>query len=354
MRKNMSITLQDIAEQAHVSVTTASKVINDKASEIRISPDTRDRVLTVAKRVGYRPNPFAQSLRTKKSRSFGVVVAEMRNPYFGAIISGIEQASIAREYYPLISSLENNFGEEKACVEVHRANRAAGILFAGTVFRLEEGILHQLAEDNIPVVFIGKKVKALSIPYVDLDNVKGAFLATEHLIKLGHRRIGLILGPDEIPASKRRWRGYKRALEKYGLQHDERWVEQETKLRSDPGSGYSAMVRLLESDPPPTALCTFNDQYALGAIRAAVEKGLTIPQDLAVVGFDNIAAAAYYSPPLTTVEQPMLEMGRIAADMLIDAIEGTLKKERSFVILDPKLIIRESCGAGPRIKQGEG
>ena len=353
MRKSMSITLQDIAEQAHVSVTTASKVINDKTSEIRISPKTRDRVLTIVKQVGYKPNPFAQSLRTKKSRSFGVVVAEMRNPYFGAILSGIEQASIARGYCPLISSLENNFGEEKACVEVHRANRAAGILFAGTVFRLEEGILHQLAEDNIPVVFIGNKVKALSIPYVDLDNVKGAFLATEHLIKLGHRRIGIIMGPDDIPASDKRREGYKRALEEYGLQYDERWVEQEAQLRSDPGSGYSAMMRLLERDPP-TALCTFNDQYALGAIRAAVEKGLTIPQDLAVVGFDNIAAAAYYSPPLTTVEQPMLEMGRIAADMLIDAIEGTLKKERSFVTLDPKLIIRESCGAGPRIKQGEG
>jgi len=350
----MSVTLRHIAEQAHVSITTVSRVINDQAAEIGISPETRDRVLTVAEELGYQPNPFARSLRTKKSQSFGVVVAEMRNPYFGEIISGIEHASSARGYFPLISSLENNLGKEKACVEVHRANRAAGILFAGTGLQVEEEILHQLIEDHIPVVFIGKNVEALSIPYVDADNVKGAFLATEHLIKLGHRRIGLIVGPDDIPASEKRWEGYKRALEEYGLQYDERWVEEETQHTSGPGSGYFAMMRLLERDPPPTALFTFNDRYAFGAIRAAVEKGLTIPRDLAVVGFDNIIAAAYYNPPLTTVEQPMLEMGRIAADMLMDAIEGTLEEARSSVILDPKLIVRESCGAGPQMKEGEG
>ena len=333
-----------------MSITTVSRVINDQAAEIGISAKTRDRVLAVAEEMGYQPNPFARFLRTKKSRSFGVVVAEMRNPYFGAIISGIEQASSAKGYVPLISSLENNLGQEKACVEVHRANRAGGILFAGTGLLVEEDILQELIEDHIPVVFIGKNVEAFSIPYVDADNVRGAFLATEHLIKLGHRRIGIIVGPDDIPASDKRWEGYKRALEEYGLQYEEKWVEQETQHTSGPGSGYFAMMRLLEKDPPSTALFTFNDRYAFGAIRAAVEKGLAVPQDLAVVGFDNIIAAAYYNPPLTTVEQPMLEMGRIAADMLMDAIEGTLEEARSSVVLDPKLIIRESCGADSRMK----
>jgi DNA-binding LacI/PurR family transcriptional regulator len=199
------------------------------------------------------------------------------------------------------------------------------------------------------VVFIGKNVEAFSIPCVDADNEKGAFLATEHLIQLGHRRIGIIMGPDNVPASEKRWEGYKRALEKYGLQYDERWVEQETQHRSEPGSGYFAMMRLLEKNSLPTAMFAFSDRYAFGAIRAAVEKGLAIPQDLAVVGFDNIIAAEYYNPPLTTVEQPMLEMGRIAADMLMDAIEGTLEEGRSSVILDPKLIVRESCGADSRM-----
>ena len=345
----MSITLRDIAERAHVSITTVSKVITGKASEIRISPETQERVLTVAEEMGYKPNPFARSLRTKKSRIFGVVVAEMKDPYFGVIVGGIEQASSARGYFPLISSLENHLGEEKACVEVHRANRAAGILFAGAALQLEEETLHQLAEDRLPVVFIGKSVEAFSIPCVTVDNVKGAFLATEHLIKLGHRQIGLIMGPDEIVESGQRREGYKRALEAYGLPYDERWVEQETQLVSDPGSGYFAMMRLLEREPPPTALCTFDDWYAFGAIRAAVEKGLAVPRDLAVVGFDNIVAAAYYNPPLTTVEQPMLEMGKIAADMLMDAIEGTLEETRASVILDPKLIVRESCGADSRM-----
>jgi DNA-binding LacI/PurR family transcriptional regulator len=332
-----------------VSITTVSRVINDQAAEIGISPKTRDRVLAVAEEMGYQPNPFARFLRTKKSRSFGVVVAEMSNPYFGTIISGIEQSSNARGYVPLISSLENNLGNEKACVDVHRANRAGGILFAGTGLLVEEEILHQLAEDHIPVVFIGKNVEAFSIPCVDADNEKGAFLATEHLIQLGHRRIGIIMGPDNVPASEKRWEGYKRALEKYGLQYDERWVEQETQHRSEPGSGYFAMMRLLEKNSLPTAMFAFSDRYAFGAIRAAVEKGLAIPQDLAVVGFDNIIAAEYYNPPLTTVEQPMLEMGRIAADMLMDAIEGTLEEGRSSVILDPKLIVRESCGADSRM-----
>lgn len=354
MRKSTSITLQDIAERAHVSVTTVSRVINDRALEIRISSKTRDRVLTVAKEMGYKPNPFARSLRTKKSRIFGVVVAEMKDPYFATISSAIEQASISRGYYPLVSSLENNLEEEKACVEVHRANRVAGILFAGGALRVDGGILHQLVEDNIPVVFIGKNVEAFPIPYVTVDNVKGAFLATEHLIKLGHRRIGLIMGPEEIVESGQRREGYKRALEEYGLPYDERWIEQEVQLiTSDPASGYSATMRLLERDRPPTALFTFDDWYALGAIRAAVEKGFTIPQDLAVLGFDNIVEAAYYNPPLTTVEQPISEMGRIAADMLIDAIEGTLEEERSSVVLEPKLIVRESCGAGSPMKEGE-
>ena len=350
----MSVTLQDIAERAHVSVATVSKVINHKASEIRVSSRTRHLVLTIAEEIGYKPNPFARSLRTKKSQIFGVIVAEMKDPYFGAIISGIEQTSSSRGYYPLISSVENNLGREKGCVEVHRATRAAGILLAGAALQVEGEILHQLAQDNIPVVFIGKCMEAFSIPYVAVDNVKGAFLATEHLIKLGHSRIGLIVGPHEIIESEQRREGYKRAIEEYGLQYDEKWIEQEAQLTSDSSSGYLAMMRLLGRGTPPTALFTFDDRCAFGAIRAALEKGLTIPQDLAVVGFDNIPAAVYYNPPLTTVEQPMSEMGRIAADMLIDAIEGTFKEGRFSVILEPKLIIRESCGAGLRMKEGEG
>lgn len=337
----MPVTLEDVAEKAGTSVGTVSRILNNKAYGIRISKATQQKVLKIAGELNYRPNLIARSLRTQRSHTVGVIVPEMGGPYVGGIISGIEVAANSRGYFPLISSLENNISIEKTYLEIFEQNQVSGVIIVGTDFEVEEQTLEPLIRGNIPVVFVGKRIRT---PYVAIDNVKGGFLATEYLIRLGHKDIGLIIGPSRIEDYKERWQGYRLALKQYKLEYNEAVVEKKKEVCSNPQSGYECMKRLLQRKIP-SALFAYDDRCAFGAIRAIQERGLKVPEDVAVVGFDDISPAAYYNPPLTTIQQPVQEMGRRGAGLLIDLMQDKKSEEADRqIILECKLVIRKSSG----------
>ncbi|MGQ9631592.1 MAG: LacI family DNA-binding transcriptional regulator [bacterium] len=341
-------TLKDIAERVGVSVTTVSRVINDVDSPIKIKQETRDKILRVARELNYKPNVFARYLKTKRSNIIGVVIQNIADPYFGEMIDGIEQVLNQHKYFFLLSTISNSLEKERSYLEKLRLSRADGIVIAGSMPQIADREIAQLVEDEIPVVLIGREFDDPRVPYVTMDNERGGFLAVEYLIELGHRDIGFILGPDYSGDAQQRLAGYKGALAQHGLQYDEGLT---IKGGNDEESGYRSMNALLDRKKPLSAVCTFNDRTALGAMRAIRNRGLRVPEDISVVGFDDIPAAEYSEPPLTTIRQPVRELGRQGALLLIKCLERKrdegLEGPCDRIVLPAELIVRKSCISAP-------
>lgn len=329
--------MRDVAERAGVSVTSVSHVINETRP---VSLELRERVLEAMRELDYQPNLLARSLRSGKTHTFGIIVSDNTNPFFAEIIRGIEDTSFEHGYSLILCNSDTNLAREKHYIELLTEKQVDGILFMAAGDSADH--LRALQDRQFPVVVVDREIADIPIDTVLVDNVHGAWLATQHLIDLGHQRIGCITAPTSLPLSADRIDGYRKALLEADIV-----VEEDSIVPGNfnLGGGYRATQRLLALDNPPTAVFCSNDLMAIGAICAASEAGRNVPTDLSVVGFDDIPLASYSNPPLTTVTQPIYDMGVAATAMLLERLSDPdlpprrkilpteLKQRRSTILL---------------------
>jgi LacI family fructose operon transcriptional repressor len=328
-------TNKDVASRAGVSIATVSRVVNGLPN---VRPELRRRVLRVVKRLNYQPSRAAQRLRAKRSRVIGLVISDIQNPFFTSVVRGAEDAAYERGYSLVLCDSDEDPEKERLYVDVMRAEGVAGVILATTSEALSH--IRNLLAHNIPIVAIDRRIKDRRVDSVLVANAKGAFLAVEHLLSLGHRRICMV-SMRSIPTGHERQAGYLRALRKYGVRGARSLIRLGV---PKPEGGYKLARELLDLEPRPTALFVDNNMMMLGALEAIRESGLRVPEELSVVGFDDMPWATLLHPPLTTVAQPTNELGRRAVEDLLERLDQP-NKPVSHVQLMPKLIIRESTAA---------
>ncbi|MES0361786.1 MAG: LacI family DNA-binding transcriptional regulator [Anaerolineales bacterium] len=327
------VTMRDVAEHAGVSVTTVSHVVNNTRS---VNPDTRSRVEEAMRVMGYQPNVVARSLRRGKTHTIGIILPDSANPYFAEVVRGIEDTSFSQGYSVILCNSDNDLDKERLYTNVLLEKQVDGIIFVAAGLSGEN--IHQLQGRGIPLVLVDRRVPEIEADYVLTDNQGGGRLATRHLIDHGHLVIACIAGPEGIKLSSDRIAGYRHALDEEGIPNQpELIIEGDFQFQS----GYHAAQRLFEKRTAPTAIFACNDLMAIGVYRFAHEKGLRIPEQLSVVGFDDIRLAAYAHPPLTTIRQPKHTMGSAAAKLLLERMNQRDSAPR-LEVLEPQLITRES------------
>ena len=332
------VTSFDVAKKSGVSRTTVSFVLNDVPG-ISISDATRQRVLEAAKELNYYPDSTGRKLASGKSNTLGLVLRQSHEQVFAdallpQVLLGIEQAATAQGYQILLKPLEPEDGN--GYMRLVHENHVDGIILSGP--RLEEAEIIHLHQEGLPIMLMGQ-LPGSGLPFVDIDAVDGAARAVNHLIEHGHRRIAMITNASlEYTSAQQRRTGYQNALKNAGIEPDESLLQEGTYT---PASGFKAMEILLEASPRPTAVFIASDVVSLGAIRAIKQAGLRIPQDIAVVGFDDIPLADYYDPPLTTIRIPAYGLGWAAGERLVRLVQSeTLDQEG--MLLESELVIRKS------------
>jgi DNA-binding LacI/PurR family transcriptional regulator len=336
----MTATSTDVARLAGVSRATVSYVVNNGPRPV--SEETRARVIAAIQKIGYRPNELARNLRTNRTFTLGLIVPDTHNSYFSEVARGIENIAFEQGYTVFLCHSGSNLNREMQYVNMLQAQRVAGVIWIpGTI---DFTPYHKLKEYGVPAVVIDRLVPDEVVPAVVADNYQGGFLATTHLIELGHKRIGFIRRHVDMSHSQGRYDGYLSALRAHSIEIDDNLVVKGGFTLDD---GRRAVKTLLELRNPPTAVFAYNDTMAIGGLRAAHEAGLDVPNDLSIVGFDNIALSGFTCPALTTVHLPKFEMGQHGTKLLISLIE---KKQSPGDLLTPlgvKLIVRESSSVPP-------
>jgi len=337
----MPVTIKDIAAELGLSVSTVSKALNDYPD---VSPETRQLVKETARRMGYRPSAAARSLRTRRSNTIGLVFCIMdrhlTDPYYLDLLASIGEECSRHGFDLLLSACPYRRLERAAYKRMVEGKRVDGMILTGT--RHGDERIAYLKGRGFPFVALGRSEEDGDFPYVDVDGAKGASAAVQHLVDQGYRRIGFIGLPTELICAGHRLQGYKTTLEKNGLSFDPRLVIHCDCLTQE--AGYRAMQHLLALDEPPDAAFVCSDEMALGAMKAVQEKGWVVGGDFGIVGFDDIPMAAQVQPPLTSIRQPIYEVGTRLCRMLIQRIQDEPLAER-HVILEPTLVVRESSGA---------
>jgi len=340
-------TLSDVADAVGVTAMTVSRVVS---GEGYVSDGTRKKVLKVVKDLNYRRNGVARNLKRQFTETVGLVLGDISNPYSTELARGVRETLQKQGFNLFICISEHGAKEDIVAFESLANHSVDGIIVATRSNEAGNRYLRGLVETNVPIVAIGRDFQHENVDLVSPDNLKGGFEATQHLIDLGHRRIGFLGASLGGGSHLRRLQGYLKALEHHSILLDDRLITgrsedtPEFSGYSTEEIGFEGMKRLLSLPDPPTAVFARNDFTAIGAMRAIKESGLRIPEDIAIVGFDDIPLAGRLSPSLTTVRQPMRIEGQIAAEMLLERIgnqEATTRRER---ILDCELIVRESSG----------
>jgi LacI family transcriptional regulator len=340
--------IKDVAEKAGVSTATVSLVLNKRSKSIPISQATRARVLAVANELGYLPDAHARALRTRKSDTVGILAFDIVDPYCANVIRGAGEVINDKNYFLLLSDLQNEDRQLRAFIKKMNRQKLAGLLILASSLQIDDEVIYEIMQHYIPFVVIGREVANPLIPTIATDSISGGYLGIEHLIRLGHDRIAFILGPPNYIDSLQRFRGIRKALDTYKVPLDDGLVAEERSVGWAPESGYEAMKDILNRHKRFTALFTFDDVSAFGAIRAICEANMRVPHDISVVGFDDLSASAFYNPPLTTIGYSTVNMGRKGAQMLFRLIEqGSDKTDTKRVLEEVYLIQRESTAAAP-------
>ena len=333
----MAVTLQDIAEKVGVSMSTVSRVLNDKGNDYRISPETQERILAAARELRYRPNYVARGLRLNKTNTLGLIAPDITNPFFAHIVKYIQQFAHGLGYGLIVCNTDEDLSLELEHVDLLFQKRVEGLI-AMPVGQKSDHFQEWVSKGR-PLVLLDRSLDNVDASSVVVDNYTGAREAVEHLIALGHTRIAIIQGLPDTYTSVMRVAGYRDALSENGIPVDEELIVGGD-FRTQ--TGYLETKIVLNLADPPSALFPTSDLLTLGALQAAEEERLRIPDDLSIVAFDDLDFAAFLKCPLTAVRQPREMMGEMAVRLLVEQLENKDVKGRQMM-LKPELIVRESA-----------
>lgn len=351
MRRSGASTIRDVARESGYSASTVSIVLNSAPLSRYIPSDTKERIQSAARQLGYRPNPLARSLRSQRSNIVGVMVFDVTDPFCTPILRGLENSLYQASYLSLLADAHNEPHRFERYLEMLLDRRVEGLIVIANWLMTDIKLLADLTERQIPTVVAGRTFEIPGASTVSVDNENGASLALEHLYRLGHREIAFLRGPKSLVSSGQRWKGIRDFAQTAGLRLDPRRIA-ELPESLDPNSSFEAgaqlTMELLRKGKTFTALMAYDDMTALGALRALKNRGLRVPEDCSVIGFDDVAQASLSIPSLTTVRQPMEAMGAMSAGMILDAIKAANQKQEVPVLrrkIPAELVVRESTAA---------
>jgi len=347
-RKSGHVTLMDVAQACGLSVSTVSIVLSDAPLAQNVAAATRERIRVKAQELGYHPDAYARSLRRRHSQTVGVLAFDLADPFCVPVVRGIEEGLHEAEYLPLLMDAQTRRPLFDKYLQMILERRAEGlVVIASWVFE-ETNLLADIKKNHVPIVIVSRDMTAQGFSSILVDNVAGGGMALRHLAELGHKKIAVVRGPEELFDSAPRWEGIAAAARAVGLKIDQKLVRQ-LKNQGDTMSsfegGEAATKSLIEAGEEFTAVLAFDDLTALGAIRALEKAGRKVPEDCSVVGFDNVLPGQVSTPGLTTISQPLKEMGAMAAEWALAEIKAAGKQEGALARLHlatPELITRGS------------
>ena len=334
----MNATVRDVAKKSGVSAMTVSRVINGGAG---VRPETRLRVEHAISELDFVPNGVARGLTSNKTGALGMIVPDIVNPFFAIAVRGAETVARRAGFRLLLCNSEGDLALERQYVEDMISHRIEGLLIAPVGDRSKANLL-PLVRREFPFVLIDRSVAGLDCDLVQGDSISGARKLVSHLIALGHRRVAVVIEPDNVSTARDRLQGYREALDAAGLRMAPDLI---VRTSADRAGGYQAMQRILDLDPLPTAVFAVNNMTALGGMQAIRERQLMVPRDVALVCFDDVEHLAVLSPFLTVLNQPTETFGTVASQLLLDRIAGKAGEQFRRVVLQGDLLVRESCGA---------
>ena len=349
--KRGATTIRDVARESGFSAATVSIVLNEAPLARYIPPQTKERIQKAARKLGYRPNQLARSLRSRRNHTVGVMVFDVTDPYCTPILRGIEKTLYQSSYVPILADAHNERNRFERYLEMLLERRVEGLIVVANWMLVDINLLADLEKRNIPTAIIGRAMERDSISSVLVDNEAGGHLALEHLYSLGHRKIAFIRGPKMLGDSSGRWRGIKKFAHSVKLEIDPKLVLDLPDLR-EPLSGFEAGSKateeLLARKRPFTAILAFDDMTALGCIRTLTHSGIGVPGECSGIGFDDVAPSAVSVPALTTIRQPMEAMGATAVCIVVDSIRAGVERRDFAVVhreMPPELVAdREQDG----------
>ncbi|GII56834.1 LacI family transcriptional regulator [Planotetraspora thailandica] len=336
VRRGQPPTLRDVAEAAGVHAATASRALNPSTRRL-VSAETARRVMKAAKTLGYQPNPIARSLKTAKSSTIGLVIPDLTNPLFPPIVRGIENVLEAEGYSAWIVNTDNDPERERSRIDSLRSRQVEGLIVATA--RLDHPFLEKLHEQGVKMVLVNRRTENLAIPCVTADDATGIALAVRHLVDLGHTRIAHLAGPHSTSTGVVRARAFRHAVRDHGLEDDSRLIVECAHWNE--ADGAAATRELLDRATPFTAIVAGNDLIALGSYDVFAERGISCPEEISVVGFNDMPYLDKLRPPLTTVRVPHHDIGAEAARMLLDCIDDPTRHPRSL-LLPVTMVVRAS------------
>lgn len=329
----MNVTIYDVAREANVSMATVSRVVNGSPN---VKPSTRKKVLEAIERLGYRPNAVARGLASKKTTTVGVIIPDISSIFFAELARGIEDIATMYKYNIILSNSDQNKDKELHLLNTMLAKQVDGILFMGG--NITDEHVNEFQKSSVPIVLAATIEPNHTIPSVNIDYEQAAFEAVTHLLDKGNIRIAYVTGPADDPINQKKLAGYRRALEERGVAYDERFV-----IEGDYSydSGIEAYEKIMELEERPTAVFAGTDEMALGIIHGAQDQGVQVPEQLEVIGFDNTRLATMVRPRLTTVVQPMYDIGAVAMRLLTKYMNKE-NVENHIVVLPHRIEYRES------------
>jgi len=346
--KSSAVTIRDVAKASGFSPTTISIVLNNAPLARYIPATTKKKIETAARKLGYRPNFAARSLRSNRSHTVGVMVFDITDPYCTLILRGIESSLYESNFLPILTDVQNQRSRFERYLEMMLDRRIEGLIVVANWLHVDINLIADLEKSSIPTALIGRELRTDSVSSVIVDNELGGKLAMEHLYSLGHRQIAFVRGPKALSDSVPRWKGACSFAQSKNLELDPRLVMNLPESRdaiSGFEAGYSLTEELIRRRRSFTAIMAFDDLTAFGAMRALSKANIRVPEQCSVIGFDDVVPAALSAPSLTTVRQPMEAMGTMAVGIVVDGINALLEKRSVGAVhrkTTPELIVRES------------
>lgn len=351
-RKSGHVTLLDIANASGFSVSTVSIVLSEAPLSQNVAARTRSHIRDIARQLGYHPDAYARSLRRRSTQTVGILAFDLSDPFCLPVVRGIQDGLHQAGYVPLVMDAQTRRQQFDLYLKMILERRAEGLIVVASWVFEETNLLGDIRKNNVPILIVGRDLTSRGIASILVDNEAGGAMAARHLWDLGHRRVAVIRGPQEMYDSEHRWAGICSFASQNGIRLDERLVYQLPGLPAASSSfegGVRFSRQMLASHCPFTAVLAFDDLTALGVVRGLTEAGLRVPEDCSVMGFDDILPAEVATPPISTIRQPLGAMGLEAGQRVLQAIRGAPAQERSVRPhkTEPTLVIRRSTAPAP-------